>query len=124
MTLHGAIMARLREFFTLMNGSPIEISVEPAKLLETAEQIRSNISFVQNRLEKINDTMINASSHWTGETYENRKSDLETSMEYMQEVNALMLSYSAKLEAIARNYINTENTNEEAAQALPVNVIS
>ncbi|MBQ4569182.1 MAG: hypothetical protein IJA62_03925 [Ruminococcus sp.] len=115
---------RFRNVFELIFGSSIEIKVDPADLLEAAEQVNNKIHMMQNRMEAVSYTMRNMERYWSGQVFDGRKNQFGFQIGQMLQILTAMSIYSAKLQAIARTYINAEENNQETAETLPANVIN
>ncbi len=115
---------RFRGIFELIFGSSVEIKVDPAELLMAAEQVNNKIRMMQNRMEATFYTMRNMEYYWSGQVFDSRKTQFGFQIEQMLQILSAMATYSAKLQAIARTYINAEENNQETAETLPANVIN
>ena len=94
-------------------GSDAHIKVQTEALIERAENAKSAISTMENRLNEISQKVNQMSGYWEGEAADRAKNLYQKQQEAMQKILQELKGYPDKLLTISGNYSTVEQANEE-----------
>lgn len=106
-----------------MDGSGVEIKVQPDVLNAKASEVSSSISRMEQLFDTVQSTVARTKYYWIGEAgelhrrmFEEQKDDVETLLKRLKE-------HPVDLQKIAKTYIDTEQQQTEASSQMSSNLI-
>ena len=100
-------------------GSDAHIKVQTEALIERAENAKSAISTMENRLNEISQM----SGYWEGEAADRARNLYQKQQEAMQKILQELKGYPDKLLTISGNYSTVEQANQNESGGLKNNIL-
>lgn len=104
-------------------GSDAHIKVQTEALIERAENAKSAISTMGNRLNEISQKVNQMSGYWEGEAADRAKNLYQKQQEAMQKILQELKGYPDKLLTISGNYSTVEQANQNESGGLKNNIL-
>lgn len=101
----------------------ITLKVKPQELKSKASTISSSISRVEKELNSIGNVILGTKKYWEGDASDQHQKYYSTIQEDIPNVLKRLKEHPKELLAMADIYDDAEETNEELANALPVDII-
>lgn len=101
----------------------ITLKVKPQELKNKANSISSSISSVEKELNNIGNVILGTKKYWEGDASDQHQKYYSTIQEDIPNVLKRLKEHPKELLAMADIYDDAEETNEELANALPVDII-
>ena len=101
----------------------ITLKVKPQELKSKANSISSSISSVEKELNNIGNVILGKKKYWEGDASNQHQKYYSTIQEDIPNVLNRLKEHPKELLVMADIYDDAEETNEQLANTLPVNII-
>ena len=101
----------------------ITLKVKPQELKNKANSISSSISSVEKELNNIGNVILGTKKYWEGDASDQHQKYYSTIQEDIPNVLNRLKEHPKELLVMADIYDDAEETNEQLANTLPVNII-
>ena len=99
------------------------LKVDPQKLISASTEFHSSASRMQSLTNEMMSIVRSTTAAWQGEAQASYANSFQQLDDDMQKLYRIVTEHSTDLSEMAQTYINAENANQQAAAALPKDVL-